>query len=108
MLATDKQINYLCKLANKIELIKNINKEKKAILVPLPNYIDWQEERHLGVTVTDASVRIQAYKKKFVLAISLFCCVTFRKYNGITGVIGPAIFGGFDSRNVTNFKKFML
>lgn len=56
-------INYLCKLANKIELIKNINKEKKAILVPLPNYIDWQEERHLGVTVTDASVRIQAYKK---------------------------------------------
>lgn len=62
-LATDKQINYLCKLANKIELIKNINKEKKAILVPLPNYIDWQEERHLGVTVTDASVRIQAYKK---------------------------------------------
>ena len=63
MLATDKQINYLCKLANKIELIKNINKEKKAILVPLPNYIDWQEERHLGVRV-----EMMPYGKKFVLS----------------------------------------
>ena len=53
-------------------------------------------------------LKIGVKNMKIVLAISLFCCVTFRKYNGITGVIGPAIFGGFDSRNVTNFKKFML
>lgn len=62
MLATDKQINYLCALANKVEKIKVINSKINAI-ENLPEYIDWHQERHMGVTTFDASIRIKAYKK---------------------------------------------
>lgn len=51
MLATDKQIDYLCSLADKVEKIK---------------------ERRLGVTSIDASIRICAYKK-----LIRACNVTF-------------------------------
>lgn len=62
MLATDKQINYLCALANRVEKIKVINRKINAIK-NLPEYIDWYQERHMGVTSLDASIRIKAYKK---------------------------------------------
>lgn len=62
MLATDKQINYLCALAKKVEKIKAINSKRNVITASLPEYIDWQCERHLGVTMQDASLRISAYK----------------------------------------------
>ena len=58
MLATDKQINYLQHLADKVEQIK---KETSNTAITCP-YIDWHTERHKGVTVTDASIRIDAYK----------------------------------------------
>lgn len=63
MLATDKQINYLCFLANKVEKIKSIVIKEKVAIKNLPDYIDWTKERHLGVTSIDASIRICAYKK---------------------------------------------
>lgn len=62
MLATDKQINYLCVLAKKVEKIKAINRKANVIMANLPEYIDWQRERSLGVTTKDASIRISAYK----------------------------------------------
>lgn len=62
MLATDKQINYLCALANRVEKIKVINSKINAIK-NFPEYIDWYQERHMGVTSLDASIRIKAYKK---------------------------------------------
>ncbi len=74
MLATDKQINYLCALANRVEKIKIINSEINAIK-NLPAYIDWHQERHMGVTTFDASIRIKAYKKLIFnsnLVFSLF------------------------------------
>lgn len=62
MLATEKQINYLCALANRVEKIKVINSKINAIK-NLPEYIDWHQECQLGVTTLDASIRIKAYKK---------------------------------------------
>ena len=62
MLATDKQIKYLCALADKVEKIKAINKSAKVIKANLPGYIDWSKERNKGVTSLDASIRIKAYK----------------------------------------------
>ena len=62
MLATDKQIKYLCALADKVEKIKAINKSAKVIKANLPEYIDWAKERNKGVTSLDASIRITAYK----------------------------------------------
>ena len=62
MLATDKQIKYLCALADKVEKIKAINKSAKIIKANLHEYIDWAKERNKGVTSLDASIRIQAYK----------------------------------------------
>ena len=56
MLATDKQINYLCVLAKKVELIKQANPQ-----MTLPDYINWQTERYKGVTTYEASKRIDAY-----------------------------------------------
>ena len=50
MLATDKQIKYLCALADKVEKIKAINKSAKVIKANLPEYIDWAKERNKGVT----------------------------------------------------------
>ena len=44
MLATDKQIKYLCALADKVEKIKAINKSAKVIKANLPEYIDWAKE----------------------------------------------------------------
>lgn len=62
MLATDKQIKYLCALADKVEKIKAINKSAKVTKANLPEYIDWAKERNKGVTSFDASIRITAYK----------------------------------------------
>ena len=62
MSATDKQIKYLCSLADKVEKIKAINKSAKVIKSNLPEYIDWAKERNKGVTSLDASIRITAYK----------------------------------------------
>jgi len=58
MLATDKQISYLQFLADKVERIKQ-ETGNPAITCP---HINWQEERTKGVTTTDASMRIDAYK----------------------------------------------
>ena len=57
MLATDKQINYLCILAKRVELIKQANPH-----ITLPEYINWKTERYKGVTTYDASERIDAYR----------------------------------------------
>lgn len=72
MLATDKQINYLCALAKKVEKIKAINSKRNVITASLPEYIDWQRERHLGVTVQDASLRISAYKNIICMSNATF------------------------------------
>lgn len=55
--ATDRQIAYLTRLARKVERLK---RDDATIRVP---YIDWDEERRLGVTKTDASIRIDAYRQ---------------------------------------------
>ena len=55
--ATDKQVAYLVRLARKVEYLK---RDDATIRVP---YINWDEERHLGVTKTDASLRIDAYRQ---------------------------------------------
>ncbi len=44
MLATDKQIKYLCSLADKVEKIKAINKSAKVIKANMPEYIDWAKK----------------------------------------------------------------
>lgn len=64
MLATDKQINYLCYLAEKAEKMRNYIDEKLpgAIKEKKCIFINWQTERYLGVTIEDASIRIKAYK----------------------------------------------
>lgn len=46
MLATDKQINYLCFLAKKVEKIKSIVIKEKVAIKNLPEYIDWTKERY--------------------------------------------------------------
>ena len=66
--ATDAQINYLCVLAQKVELIRR----KDPDLTKYPEYIDWQTERHKGVTVDDASLRIEAYRT-ILRNIQLLC-----------------------------------
>ena len=58
MKATDKQIKYLQYLADKVEAIKVADPTIK----DLPKYIDWNIERNYGVTMEDASIRIDAYK----------------------------------------------
>ena len=58
MLATDKQIAYLQSLADRVECAKRDG----LFNIPTP-YINWSEERKLGVTTTDASIRIKAYKE---------------------------------------------
>ena len=55
--ATDKQVAYLVRLAVKVERLKRYD---ATIRVP---YINWDEERQLGVTKTDASLRIDAYRQ---------------------------------------------
>lgn len=55
--ATDKQIAYLVRLAKKTEHLKRYD---TTIRVP---YIDWNEERYLGVTKADANLRIKAYRQ---------------------------------------------
>ena len=59
MKATDKQINYLQVLADKVE---RMHKAHPDVVKVKPTYINWHTERHKGVTTCDASVRIQAYK----------------------------------------------
>lgn len=60
MLATDKQINYLQYLADKVERIRK--KHPEAFDKVAPPYVNWHKERHLGVTTIDASIRIDAYR----------------------------------------------
>lgn len=67
MLATDKQIKYLCALAAKVEKIKAINGPAKVIKATLPAYINWDSERKLGVTTLDAC----QYPNKGVQTIDL-------------------------------------
>ena len=77
MLATDKQINYLCSLAKKVEKVRIANEKDKTIVVHFPNYIDWQSERHLGVTKDDANIRIRAYRDILMYAqVSYKLCGT--------------------------------
>lgn len=57
MLATDKQIAYLQSLADRVERAKREGKQD----IPTP-YIIWSKERSKGVTTSDASIRIKAYK----------------------------------------------
>lgn len=53
MLATDKQINYL----------ESLQKRVKRMNVAVPHR-NWRHERDvLGMTATDASARIDAYKR---------------------------------------------
>lgn len=59
MLATDKQINYLVYLAEQIEILRD-KYPQQPINIP---YINWQKERYKGVTITDANIRIKAYKQ---------------------------------------------
>ncbi len=59
MLATDKQINYLEALQNKVY---QIHAEKPAAIRRLPVRRNWREERGRGMTVADASTKIRAYK----------------------------------------------
>lgn len=66
MLATDKQIQYLIALANKVEQYR----EKCPTQLANFSYIDWNKERYMGVTMTDANIRIKAYK-------SLICNLNF-------------------------------
>lgn len=72
MKATDKQVNYLQALADKVEAIKKADPTIKG----LPSYMRWAHERSLGMTVTDASARIAAYKRilKAVNTIRLLKC----------------------------------
>lgn len=56
-LATDKQIAYLVKLANKVERMKKSTIGE----IQEVHYVDWNAERSKGVTVADASIRIDAY-----------------------------------------------
>lgn len=58
-LATDKQIAYLAYLAKKVERMKGTTPSLKQLNQP---YIDWEDESRNGMTVEDASVRIDAYK----------------------------------------------
>lgn len=59
MLATDKQINYLQQLADKVERMHKAHPGAVKCKTP---YINWHTERHKGVTTLDASIRIKAYK----------------------------------------------
>lgn len=57
MLATDKQIKYLTDLTNKVNKIIEIWPECGVEKY----YIDWRHERSMGMTTTDASIRISAF-----------------------------------------------
>lgn len=45
-------------MAQKVELAK----QNDPGLTKFPEYINWNTERHKGVTVEDASIRIDAYR----------------------------------------------
>lgn len=68
MLATDKQINYLCSLAKKVEKVRIANEKDKTIVAHFPNYIDWQSERHLG----GLQKMMQTYESEH---IEIFLCL---------------------------------
>lgn len=59
-LATDKQIKYLNSLASKIGKAR-IKMPEAFSKVSDIEYIDWEEERKAGMTVADASIKIDAY-----------------------------------------------
>ncbi len=58
-LATDKQIAYLAMLADKVERMKKSTIGE----IQEVHYVDWNAERSKGVTVADASIRIDAYRQ---------------------------------------------
>lgn len=70
-LATDKQIAYLVKLANKVERMKKSTIGE----IQEVHYVDWNVECSKGVTVADASIRIDAYRQIIRLAntIRMLC-----------------------------------
>lgn len=57
MLATDKQINCLFALQNKVNKIADIFPESGVKKF----HYDWRHERSMGMTVSDASIRIDAF-----------------------------------------------
>nr|DAH48213.1 MAG TPA: hypothetical protein [Caudoviricetes sp.] len=79
MLATKKQIDYLCYLAERVEKIKRINENKKVIVSILPDFIDWKTEKKYGVTTIDASVRIKSYNKIIQNCNIIFCLCGLRQ-----------------------------
>ncbi len=70
MLATDKQINYLQSLADKVE--RKRKEHPDAFDKVAPQYINWHTERHKGVTVTDAAIRIDAYRN-IIFGMNMSC-----------------------------------
>ena len=54
--ATDKQVAYLVRLANKVEYLKRYDADITT------HYFDWNEERRIGLTKADASMYIDAYR----------------------------------------------
>lgn len=70
MLATNKQINYLQSLADKVE--RKRKEHPEAFDKVAPTYIDWHKERCKGVTVADAAIRIDAYRN-VILGMNMSC-----------------------------------
>lgn len=60
MKATDKQISYLTSLQNKYNKMIDASKD---ILQNVEKFnIDWHQQRDLGMTTVDASMKIDAFK----------------------------------------------
>lgn len=57
MLASDRQVNYLECLQDKVEVLYKKGYVKRF------TRMDWRKERGLGMTIDDASIRIRAYKE---------------------------------------------
>lgn len=72
MKATDKQVSYLQFLADKVEAIKRLNDPR---FKTLPTWRDWSRERKAGLTKSDASAKIAAFKSiiRNINAIKLIC-----------------------------------
>lgn len=72
MKATDKQVSYLQFLADKVEAIKQLNDPR---FKTLPTWRDWSNERKAGLTKSDASAKITAFKSiiRNINAIKMIC-----------------------------------
>lgn len=58
--ATDKQIKYLTSLSLKVGRARAKAPEAFSKVSDI-EYIDWEEERRAGMTVADASIKIDAF-----------------------------------------------